>query len=672
MHIPRGTVFRHWRRFSGVILMGLAVMPVRAATIDLVREGVPRAVVILPPASESRPEYRGAAGELVNHVKQMSGVELPVFVHDESGHGFHRVQVENARVTPWEDDPWLEDIPGDRLPIRIGAAADAALDDTIRAEAGASDAFAVVVTRHGVQLRGLQPVGAQHAVFDLLEQLGIRWHQPLADGLVIPQRQTLSLEVQQTVRVPAAELRFMAPVTPRATIYTVRMKCEHLEQVRRSPYVRPTPSADADFLIGRSAGWKGSAEAFDQAAHVPPVTNRDGERIVPPEIPPQDLHGYLITDFDTTAPKQRIVLTDGIHTEHTGSWSFHATIDFLLSDDPRAATLRKKAEFHVYPLINPDGRYIFSRVRNPELAAGGWRNALRMWLSAGIFQSSDILGDAMRYDTGGRADYHIDYHSNGTVIYKVRGRGESAFVRAMAAQDPPIQSVGAIRSGVSMPAWAERELNAAHVFQLEHNPWLSLDECLRIGRAYALGLHDAITGNVSGERGPERELSLRAAKPDLDATDLMNAVGNGEPDAVRKLLDEGVEVDEANYAGNTPLHRAAEWNHAAIAVLLLDAGAEPSRANRRSWTPLHYAARYGSVEAARALVEHGAQVNARHDGGDTPLLIAASYGHAEIVDWLLHNGADYGLAGRWHRTPADWAARMGHHEVLGRLRKNNE
>ncbi len=345
MLITRESVFAHWKRFSVAMLLGLAAMPLRAATIDLVREGAPRAVVVLPPASESRPEYRGAAGELVNHIEQITGVVLPVFVQDESGQGVRRVHVVNARVTPSEDDVLFEEIPNDRLPIRIGAAADAALDEMIWAAADASDAFALVATKEGIQIRGLQPVGAQHAVFELLEQLGIRWHQPLADGLVIPRRQTLTLAVQQTVRIPAAELRFMAPVTPRATIYTVRMKREHLEQVRRSPYVRPTPSADADFLIGRSAGWEGSAEAFDRAAHVPPVTNRDGERVVSPKVPPQDMHGYMITDFDTTEPKKRIVLTDGVHTEHTGSWSFQGTIDFLLGDDPRAATLRQKDEF---------------------------------------------------------------------------------------------------------------------------------------------------------------------------------------------------------------------------------------------------------------------------------------------------------------------------------------
>ncbi len=146
----------------------------------------------------------------------------------------------------------------DLIPIRIGESADAALEELINEHSGVSNAYALIVDADGIQIRGLQPVGAQHAVYELLEQLGVRWYDPLIDGRVIPilpnRDNNLSLNHQQTVKTPCDEMRWLPPVTPRSTTYTARMKAEHVERVRRSPFASPTPSANADFVIGYSSG----------------------------------------------------------------------------------------------------------------------------------------------------------------------------------------------------------------------------------------------------------------------------------------------------------------------------------------------------------------------------------------------------------------------------------
>ena len=73
---------------------------------------------------------------------------------------------------------------------------------------------------------------------------------------------------------------------PRAPAYTVEMTAEHTARVGRSPYVAPTPSADEHFVIGQTKGWPEN-----------------------PEIPPQDLLAYQITDPAAEGEKARVVLT---------------------------------------------------------------------------------------------------------------------------------------------------------------------------------------------------------------------------------------------------------------------------------------------------------------------------------------------------------------------------
>jgi hypothetical protein len=90
------------------------------------------------------------------------------------------------------------------------------------------------------------------------------------------------------------------------------------------------------------------------------------------------------------------------------------------------------------------------------------------------------------------------------------------------------------------------------------------------------------------------------------------------PEALRFLIEQGVDVDQANAFGKTPLMYAAQFNTLEAVRLLLEHGANPNastvqpndRCNytleQSSVTPLHYAARYASGAVIRMLVEHGA------------------------------------------------------------------
>lgn len=181
--------------------------------------------------------------------------------------------------------------------------------------------------------------------------------------------------------------------------YSYGRAADRVAQYKLSPYVSPTISANSDLVIGQSPG------GIDDLGRV---------------IAPRDTWGFKITDSATPAAgKTQIVLASGLHAQEVlGTHTLEGTLEWLLSTDPRAAELRKAAEFYVYPMLNPDGRfagYNRSTVHTPNQDPNrDWSptDPGNTWFDEPEIQLS---GEAMLADlqiaTGGQADYFIDYHS---------------------------------------------------------------------------------------------------------------------------------------------------------------------------------------------------------------------------------------------------------------------
>jgi ankyrin repeat protein/mono/diheme cytochrome c family protein len=134
----------------------------------------------------------------------------------------------------------------------------------------------------------------------------------------------------------------------------------------------------------------------------------------------------------------------------------------------------------------------------------------------------------------------------------------------------------------------------------------------------------------AGDRGEARTIS-----PDLVA-----AIRDADVPAVRKLIDNGADVNARDAEGNTPLILASLYASPECVALLLEKGADPNAANKAGVTPLIRAAT--SHEKARSLVEAGAKVRVRTaDLGNTPLILAARRaGNSRTVKLLLERGAN--------------------------------
>jgi hypothetical protein len=133
-----------------------------------------------------------------------------------------------------------------------------------------------------------------------------------------------------------------------------------------------------------------------------------------------------------------------------------------------------------------------------------------------------------------------------------------------------------------------------------------------------------------------------APKPELQraSRNLHEAVVNGDPDAVRRLLDEGADIEAKDPgSGASPLHYAVMKGRMQIIDLLLSRNADVNSRTRNGTTPLHTAALYARPEVAERLIEQRADINAVSAGGSTPLALATAARNKPIAEMLRARGA---------------------------------
>ena len=129
-----------------------------------------------------------------------------------------------------------------------------------------------------------------------------------------------------------------------------------------------------------------------------------------------------------------------------------------------------------------------------------------------------------------------------------------------------------------------------------------------------------------------------------DGPGLVDAVRNGNLDAVRSLLTGGADPNQAAPDGSTAVHWAAHGDNLAMLNVLLAAGAKPDVVTRYKITPLTLAAQNGNAALVERLLAAGANPNTASEEGQTALMTAARNGSVAVVRALLKRGAQVGLA----------------------------
>eukprot|EP00591_Stephanopyxis_turris_P002665 CAMPEP_0195520510 /NCGR_PEP_ID=MMETSP0794_2-20130614/17075_1 /TAXON_ID=515487 /ORGANISM="Stephanopyxis turris, Strain CCMP 815" /LENGTH=209 /DNA_ID=CAMNT_0040649887 /DNA_START=49 /DNA_END=678 /DNA_ORIENTATION=+ len=111
-----------------------------------------------------------------------------------------------------------------------------------------------------------------------------------------------------------------------------------------------------------------------------------------------------------------------------------------------------------------------------------------------------------------------------------------------------------------------------------------------------------------------------SAETTTKSVDLLEALEANDTKKVKSLIKGGVDVNEEDDVGITPLIRATLGGNVDILRLLMEAGApaQPNPGFRH--TPLRAACLTGNVELIRLLLEKGADPNAKSAGDRTPLM----------------------------------------------------
>jgi len=108
---------------------------------------------------------------------------------------------------------------------------------------------------------------------------------------------------------------------------------------------------------------------------------------------------------------------------------------------------------------------------------------------------------------------------------------------------------------------------------------------------------------------------------------------------VKRFIDNGVPVDEADYDGRTCLHLAACEGHLEIVKYLLECNANPNARDRFGGTALHDSIRHHQPEVINGVLkEAGCQLI----GMDTAIALCNSAAKGDLVSMqtMVDNGVD--------------------------------
>ncbi|CAB1112189.1 unnamed protein product [Ectocarpus sp. CCAP 1310/34] len=150
-------------------------------------------------------------------------------------------------------------------------------------------------------------------------------------------------------------------------------------------------------------------------------------------------------------------------------------------------------------------------------------------------------------------------------------------------------------------------------------------------------------------------------------TALVAAASQGHLKVVKHLLNNGADVNAKDKDEISGLMEASIMGHVAVVKELLKAGAEVDAEAKSGVTALWLAAGEGRKEVLKELLKSGASANNSRSDGITALMGAAAGGHGEVVEMLLKAGADVGAKDHDDVTALMNAAESGSLEAVEAL-----
>ncbi|WP_341808789.1 ankyrin repeat domain-containing protein [Wolbachia endosymbiont (group E) of Neria commutata] len=175
------------------------------------------------------------------------------------------------------------------------------------------------------------------------------------------------------------------------------------------------------------------------------------------------------------------------------------------------------------------------------------------------------------------------------------------------------------------------------VNKVYHDGYTPLHDALQLGKSHPTGDWKEVT-ELLLSRGADLNIRVKHIY-DHGSITLLHAAARADVNAERVtfLLDKGINANELDKKGRTPLHHAAQNGQVEVIKALLDRGATIDALDKDNSTPLHEAAEERRTGAVKLLLQKGAKPNIQDRYGKTPLYAAISSasgrflkGHTEI------------------------------------------
>ncbi|XP_060851958.1 ankyrin repeat and death domain-containing protein 1A-like [Rhopalosiphum padi] len=191
---------------------------------------------------------------------------------------------------------------------------------------------------------------------------------------------------------------------------------------------------------------------------------------------------------------------------------------------------------------------------------------------------------------------------------------------------------------------------------------LRVDDCVVLRRVSMGG----------GEENPEppTEVGSRRTSNVLKNELLLHeAVIKNDPDAVKRVIKEPLDVNSRNNYGRAPIHWASSRGNTEIMEMLINAKCDIEAKDKYGMRPILMAAWHGHTDAVQMLINYGASVNTINKKQYTLLMCAARNNRLSVVNFLLDTIEDVGLDAfdTDHQTALHHAAIAGHTHVVRRL-----
>ncbi len=191
-------------------LLSAFVVALPSMGTELVVDGKLRLCIVQPAAPDKL--ERQAARELVEHLEAITGERAAVV----------------AAPLP------------EMIAVRLGVLTEAHREE-LESRSRAPGSYALVVRGDDITIGGVTPIGTLYGVYDLLEQLGVRWYMPGELGRVLPTGDRLAVVDQARLQSPSFAVRGMSGAQP---IWRQRSRLGGIAQPSSLSFPDPAPFAE--------------------------------------------------------------------------------------------------------------------------------------------------------------------------------------------------------------------------------------------------------------------------------------------------------------------------------------------------------------------------------------------------------------------------------------------